>query len=115
MRALGAIYEQRAQYFLEQHGLTLLSKNSQYRSGEIDLIMQDKSCVVFVEVRYRQHDYFGDAASTITLKKQQKLMATAARWLLEHYQTVEDVEYRFDVIAITGEQLQWLTNVFFNE
>jgi uncharacterized protein (TIGR00252 family) len=46
------------QYLLDQ-GLQLIDKNFRSRRGEIDLIMQDNGCIVFVEVRFRRSQAFG--------------------------------------------------------
>ena len=62
------------QYLLGQ-GLQLLSKNFRTRRGEIDLIMKDNSCIVFVEVRFRRSEAFGGAAASITAKRCQRLAA----------------------------------------
>ena len=51
----GQTAERHAREHLEQHGLRLVTQNWQCRRGELDLIMLDGNCLVFIEVRYRQH------------------------------------------------------------
>lgn len=111
-RKIGEHYEQVACQYLIAEGLTLLAKNSQYRLGEIDLIMQDKTCLVFVEVRYRKQANFGDAAATVTPKKQLKLIKAAQLWMMSQNLNLEETECRFDVFAITGKEFQWIINAF---
>ena len=48
---LGKQGEDFAAALLTAEGLQLLDKNVNFRVGEIDLIMQDKESLVFVEVR----------------------------------------------------------------
>ena len=53
MRARGADAEELAAAFLQQHGLTLVTRNYRCRFGEIDLIARDGDTLVFIEVRQR--------------------------------------------------------------
>ena len=70
---LGSSAELAAQNHLKKHGLTILQCNFACQLGEIDIIAQDGNCIVFVEVRYRKHSYFGGGAATVTRQKQKKL------------------------------------------
>lgn len=108
----GANRERQARRLLENAGLRFVAANVRYRSGEIDLIMLDRQVWVFVEVRYRRSDSFGGAAASITRSKQQKLLRAAALWLHIRGQSFETADCRFDVVAITGEQVEWLPNAF---
>lgn len=67
--------------FLQKQGLKLIQKNFNCPCGEIDLIMQDKEAVVFVEVRLRRHSHLGTAIETVNRQKQQKLIKTALLYL----------------------------------
>ena len=67
---LGAEQEQQARRYLERAGLQWEASNVRCRSGEIDLIMRDADCWVFVEVRYRRDARFGGAAASVTRQKQ---------------------------------------------
>ena len=60
--------------YLQQYKLKLITKNYHCRRGEIDLIMQDKKTLVFIEVRYRKNDRFGSALESVNYKKQAKIM-----------------------------------------
>lgn len=108
----GALREKQARHLLETAGLHFVAANVRYRTGEIDLIMRDRQTWVFVEVRYRRSDHFGGAIASITRSKQQKLLRAAALWLHRRGQSFDTVDCRFDVVAITGEQVEWLPNAF---
>lgn len=111
-KQIGKHYENIACQYLLKQGLLLIAKNSQYSLGEVDLIMQDKQCLVFVEVRYRKNANFGDAAMTVTLSKQTKIKQAAQLWMLSENLNIEDTEFRFDIFAITGKNQQWIINAF---
>ena len=115
MRAAGDVFEQRACAELERAGLRLLARNYSTRHGELDLIMRHGDTVVFVEVRYRVRAGHGDAATSITRSKQDKLIRTAQLWLVAHPQHAQQ-PCRFDVVSYDGAadhvQMHWLRGAF---
>ncbi|MBA7930375.1 YraN family protein [Klebsiella sp. RHBSTW-00215] len=108
----GDAWEIQARRWLESQGLRFIAANAHERGGEIDLIMRDGSVTVFVEVRYRRSANYGDAAASVTPQKQQKLLKAARLWLSRHNGSFETVDCRFDVVAFTGNDIQWLKNAF---
>lgn len=107
---LGQSAELRAETYLKTQGLKLLARNWRCRFGEIDLIMQDASTLVFIEVRLRTRSDFGGAAASVTPAKQKKLLA-AARQYLTTLDTLPPC--RFDVVALAGEAPpEWIKNAF---
>lgn len=108
----GDVWELKARRWLEGKGLRFVAANVRGRGGEIDLIMKDGQTIVFVEVRYRQSSRFGGAAASVTLAKQKKLLQTAHLWLARHNGSFDTVDCRFDVVAFTGNDIQWLKNAF---
>lgn len=103
----GQVGEDAALAYLTRHGLVLVARNFRCKGGEIDLIMQDRSSLVFVEVRKRADNRHGGAAASITSAKQRRLLI-AAQVYLQRY--AMPPACRFDVIAIDGEKLDWLKN-----
>ncbi len=100
--------EARAQAHLEANGLRLMDRNVRYRCGELDLIMQDGDCLVFVEVRYRNRNDWGGAAASITPAKQQRLIRAAQLHLQQH---PWPGPCRFDVVALDGDGVvNWILN-----
>ena len=107
----GSNQEQRACEYLESHGLNLITQNFSCRMGEIDLIMQDKNSLVFIEVRYRANKQFGGAAASITKSKQRKIIKTALFYQQRH---APKSNMRFDVIAIESDnEIQWIPSAFY--
>lgn len=103
----GQIGEDAALAYLLQQGLTLVERNFRCKGGEIDLVMQAQDTLVFVEVRKRADKNHGGAAASVTLAKQKRLII-AAQIFLQRYKMPPAC--RFDVIAIDGEQMNWLKN-----
>ncbi|PLR41221.1 YraN family protein [Chimaeribacter californicus] len=111
-RHTGTAYEQQARRYLEQAGLRFEAANVTVRGGELDLIMRDRETWVFVEVRYRRNAAFGGAAASITRQKRRRLLHAAGVWLALRQASFDTTPCRFDVLAITGESLEWLPNAF---
>ena len=107
--------------YLKQAGLVLIAKNFHSKFGEIDLIMQDASYLVFVEVRFRHNDNYGHPLDTIDYKKQNKLLKTIQFFLLKNPQ-YEHYPARIDAVGLMqspkpgvqgtykGYDIQWIKN-----
>ena len=108
----GAAWELKARRWLEGKGLRFIAANVTARGGEIDLIMKEGQITVFIEVRFRQSSHFGGAAASVTLAKQRKLLHTAHLWLARHNGSFDTVDCRFDVVAFTGNDIEWFKNAF---
>lgn len=110
----GTKAERKAEIYLERHGLKLIERNYSCRNGEIDLVMQDKGALVFVEVRFREASGFISPAETVTVGKQKKIIAAARHFLHSHRQH-NQAPCRFDVLAISGplqENISWIRDAF---
>lgn len=115
-RSLGRCNEDRALHFLERQGLTLVCRNFRCRLGEIDLVLLDKECLVFAEVRYRRPNRFSSAAMSVNHRKQGKIVRTAAIYLSRNAEQ-SGRTIRFDVISIDGVgrenfTIQWMQDAF---
>ena len=105
--------EKQAHQFLKKRGLKLLTRNFRTRMGEIDLVMEDKdTTLVFVEVRYRTHNYYVCPAQTVNFSKRKRLIRTGL-FYLQYVKKQEPFSARFDIIGIEGHgQIQWIKNAF---
>ena len=96
-------------------GLELIARNFHCRFGEVDLIMSEADCLVFVEVRYRQSSQFASARQSVDRRKQLKLARTAA-FFLSRKPGYANTSVRFDVLAIdrtAGQNtLEWIKDAF---
>jgi putative endonuclease len=113
--ATGIKAEQTALAYLESQGLRLIEKNFRSPYGEIDLILRDGEVLVFVEVRYRETDRFGNGAESITLAKRNRIIRTAKHFMAKR--KLEDSLCRIDVVAASdagnsGMQINWIKDAF---
>lgn len=97
MNNRGKIAELKACNYLRKKGYKIIDYNYQTRFGEIDIIVEDKKYIAFVEVKMRKNDDFGKPREFVDYSKQQKLIATARMYLSQHKTKKQP---RFDVIEI---------------
>lgn len=87
--------------YLRRKRYTVLDCNYRCRFGEIDLIVQNRKFLVFVEVKLRKSDAFAEAREFVTAAKQERIMKTAMLWMQSH---PTELQPRFDVIEIYAPQ-----------
>ena len=114
-RDAGDKAEQIAEKALRRQGLTTVCRNYHCRWGEIDLVMIDASCLVFVEVRCRKSGALVSATESITTTKKLRLTRTGHHFLMTH-KKLHEHPVRFDVVAISGSgvdnEIDWLRDAF---
>ena len=86
--------------FLKQKGYKILELNYKNKIGEIDIIAQDGEYLVFVEVKARLSQSFGNPLEAIDYKKQQKIRSVASLYLMQK-RKIDNLS-RFDAVSIIG-------------
>ncbi|EKD26640.1 MAG: hypothetical protein ACD_79C01084G0001 [uncultured bacterium] len=113
----GDIGEDLALKFLSSKGMKLIERNFRCNFGEIDLIFRDKNALVFVEVKLRKSNFFGDAALAVNIRKQKKIVNIAKYYLQNKRLNPESI--RFDVFGIEKDEGKWICkhyrNAFYSE
>lgn len=94
---LGAWGEALAAEYLRKKKYQLVAAGYHSRFGEIDLIVQNKRFLVFVEVKLRKNGNFAQAMEYVDRRKQDKIRVTASVYLS---QNPTNLQPRFDVIEI---------------
>ncbi|MCS6801685.1 MAG: YraN family protein [Chloroflexota bacterium] len=95
---LGRLGEAIAADALERAGLHLLARNVRFPEGEIDLVAAEGDTLVFVEVRTRRGGAFGSPEESVTLRKQERLVRAAQRYLQQAGR--ETADWRIDLVAV---------------
>jgi putative endonuclease len=109
-RHAGTAAEDLALAYLQRQGLVLKARNFTCRMGEIDLIMEERGTLVFVEVRQRSSSSFGGAAESITARKREKVVATARFYLAGRSDLPP---CRFDAVLVDGQsRIEWIRDAF---
>ena len=96
-KSVGDFGETSACTYLKHRGYKILERNYRNRGGEIDIIVEKGSYVVFVEVKTRNSEDFGAPSEAVNAVKQQKIANTAMAYIMQHR---PDNDFRFDVIEV---------------
>ncbi len=97
-QSLGRWGETQAAEFLAKKGYRLLERNVRTEYGEIDLLLQSEEILVFVEVKTRRSQRYGQPESAITASKLRHMIDSAQAYLQEHPQFTQD--WRIDVVSV---------------
>ena len=112
-RDVGLIGEDTAVRALKKRGYKILERNHTTRFGEIDVIAEEGGYLVFVEVKKRNTDQFGDALSAITRIKRRHIVKSALWYMKKH--KCFDRHVRFDAVGLDGEQVKIVKSAFMVE
>lgn len=94
---LGDFGEDMAECYLKEKGYNIIERNFYVRGGEIDIICMDENILVFVEVKTRKSDKFGEPSEAVDRKKAEHIRYAAERY---YESNTFDGEVRFDVVEV---------------
>ena len=106
---MGQRGEKVAQSFLAEKGYKILHVNWRNRKAEIDIIAMDGDTLVFVEVKTRRSNLYGDPENAVNFKKQRRLIH-AANAYVSKYRIENDA--RFDIVSVLIEKNATVINHF---
>jgi len=89
--------EEAAKKYLLENGHTILETNWRFRKYEVDIITKSGETIVFIEVKTRKSNTFGEPELFVNRKKQNFLVAAANQYLIQNNIALES---RFDIISI---------------
>ncbi len=112
-REIGAEGEDRAVRALKKRGYRIVETNYRTRTGEIDIIAEEKDYLVFVEVKRRNSTSHGDSLEAVDKRKKDHMIRTAMHYLKAHKCSSRRV--RFDVVGIDGDTLKIVQHAFIAE
>ena len=100
--------------YLKSAGYRIIERNYKCLFGEIDIVAKDGNTVVFVEVKSRKSEEFGDPQVAVGLEKQKKISKISLNYLEE--KKIYPCNARFDVVAIkmlpSGNKVELIQNAF---
>lgn len=100
-REIGTQGETFAAQILQEQGMKILSRNYYTPYGEIDLIVLDKGCIAFVEVKTRRTGSVTRPAEAVDRRKRERIIRSAVCYLMEY---PVDLQPRFDVFEIVTKK-----------
>jgi len=110
----GKAGEEIAVRHLQKLGYRILERNYRCPLGEIDIVAKDNDTIVFVEVKSRKTEEFGNPELAVGAKKQRTLSLISMYYLAQKPPLQEDC--RFDVVAVkmlpSGTEVKLFRNAF---
>jgi len=103
--------ERRARNHYRLRGYRILGTNVWAAGNELDVIARRGRSVVFCEVKEKGGDGFGDPAEMVDGEKQRRVRRAATAWLAFHPE-LEELELRFDVVAVRPGGLERIADAF---
>ena len=96
---LGNKGEMLASRYLLDKGYAVLHYNWRAGHKEIDLIAKERDTLVFVEVKSRTSEQYGNAWDAVTDDKMRLLISAAETYIMRYK---VDLRFRFDIITVVG-------------
>lgn len=93
-----------AEKYLKRLKYKIIERNYRTKFGEIDIIGIDKSYLVFVEVKMRTNEKFGNILYSIDKKKMNKIIKAAKFFLTANKIKYNKFDVRFDVILLENRR-----------
>jgi putative endonuclease len=93
--------EEKAALFLQKKGYEILERNYRYKRSEIDIIARKENTLVFVEVKYRSKNSYGNPEASVDEKKETQVLSGAENYILDKDW---NGEIRFDIISILSDR-----------
>ncbi|MEO1052981.1 MAG: YraN family protein [Bacteroidota bacterium] len=96
-KTIGDRGEELAANYLKDKGYEILVRNYRYKRSEIDIICKHNSLLVFIEVKTRKNNTYGEPEASVDQKKAAKVIEGAEQY-------IEEIDWhgdiRFDIISI---------------
>jgi len=100
--------------YLRSRGYRIVERNYRCPLGEIDIVARDGDAIVFVEVKSRKSEEFGDPQLAVGMEKQKKVSRISLTYLKN--KDLYPCNARFDVVAIKmlpeGSTIELIQNAF---
>ncbi|MDR1270741.1 MAG: YraN family protein [Planctomycetaceae bacterium] len=90
--------EDEAVLLLREKGYVILQQNIRMPEGELDIVARNGSVLVFLEVKTRRKQKFGEPSETVKEAKRQRQITIARQFM--SICRITNVQVRFDIISI---------------
>ena len=104
--------ECRAAEYLQKLGYNIIERNVNIAGAELDIIAFDGRYLAFIEVKTRTTNKYGSAIEAVTKAKAKQIIKCAKFYI--NRKKLYEREIRFDIIAITGTEIEHIKNAFWS-
>jgi len=101
--------------FLAEKGYAILHRNIRFPEGELDIVARRQRMLVFIEVKTRRTEKYGQPYQFVSEQKQRRLIRMASRFVF--LCRLKGVPVRFDIVSVvlpSGEvpKIEHIENAF---
>ena len=97
-KKIGDLGEKLSQKYLLDQGYKILTSNYRTKFGEIDLIVEERGLIIFIEVKTRTSGKFGRPMESVDYRKRETITRVAQYYMVS--KGIGDLPIRFDVIEV---------------
>ena len=108
-KRLGDIGEKTAIEYLKKQGYHIFETNFKCKQGEIDIIAADNDTIVFVEVKTRSSDAYGQPSEAVNYYKRRKIVQVALAYLTQR--KLFNWMSRFDIVEIITDHTDKIISI----
>ncbi|HAJ94839.1 MAG TPA: YraN family protein, partial [Actinobacteria bacterium] len=102
-KKIGALGEAAAGKYIEGKSYQILLRNYSVPMGEIDLIAKKDNIIVFIEVKTRTNQRYGNPEESINIARVGRIRKVA-QYFLKGFKGSGDYDIRFDIISILADR-----------
>jgi len=106
----GKLGEKAAVKYLKKKGYKILDVNLKSKTGEIDIVAEDKGIIVFIEVKTRSSYEFGSPSEAVNGNRIRRYINSAKMYINNKRLAGRDI--RFDVIEVLDDEINHLEDAF---
>ena len=110
-KKVGQFGEDIAQKYLVKHGYKIIERNVQASHKEIDIIAKQKDLLVFVEVKTRTSNKYGQADESMNFRKSKNLRQAIKKYLGNANNKIYYRDIRADLIAIDIDKTKKIAKI----
>jgi putative endonuclease len=100
-KLLGNFGERSAEGYLIKNKYKIIDRNYRCKFGEIDIVALEKDNLVFIEVKTRTTEKYGNPSDAINFIKKKHMTKTALNYI--SHKKMEKYFCRFDVVEVFAE------------
>lgn len=105
MNAAGARAERRVRRYFRLRGYRVLAANARAGGNELDVVVRRGARLVFVEVKARSYDDFGDALEAVGPGKERRVRRAAEAFLAGRPE-LAGLEVTFETVAVRPDGIE---------
>lgn len=106
---IGDLGEEKASELLSKKGYKIIETNYRFKKAEIDIIAKNDLFLVFIEVKTRKNNNFGNPEEFVSERKIELFQETAEHYMLDNK---INLNLRFDIISVIGNEIEHFEDAF---